>query len=300
LVLGASATLLGPHTALSQPFIEPISGFAGRIYIDYPSRQVLPSLQPSGIDIYSSVGMPLADWGWSSPDRNDVQIGDWGACTAAGGLLHENDFTVYNGAASTSDVTSLTMTLQFYDEHFGNAVPGSANAPLVGSYSVDVAWPDGLHPGYYGIITVTNLDGAGIVLPASTTGSPPVPARIMELQTTSNVVGGSRVGFANNSTVTIGSSGQSLFIHDSTHPAVFELLNNPQTISNPGFRFNVCYANCDASTTSPTLNVGDFTCFLQRYAASDPYANCDGSTTAPVLNVGDFTCFLQRYAQGCS
>jgi hypothetical protein len=29
------------------------------------------------------------------------------------------------------------------------------------------------------------------------------------------------------------------------------------------------------------------------------YANCDGSTTAPVLNVGDFTCFLQKYAAGC-
>jgi hypothetical protein len=29
------------------------------------------------------------------------------------------------------------------------------------------------------------------------------------------------------------------------------------------------------------------------------YANCDASTTAPVLNVGDFTCFLQKYANGC-
>ena len=60
-----------------------------------------------------------------------------------------------------------------------------------------------------------------------------------------------------------------------------------------------CYANCDASTTAPVLNVQDFTCFLQRYAAGDTYANCDGSTTAPVLNVQDFTCFLQGYAAGC-
>jgi hypothetical protein len=47
------------------------------------------------------------------------------------------------------------------------------------------------------------------------------------------------------------------------------------------------------------LNVGDFTCFLQRYAAGESYANCDGSTQPPVLNVGDFTCFLQSYAAGC-
>jgi hypothetical protein len=60
-----------------------------------------------------------------------------------------------------------------------------------------------------------------------------------------------------------------------------------------------CYANCDDSTTAPILNVGDFTCFLQRFAAGDSYANCDNSTTAPVLNVGDFTCFLQRFAAGC-
>jgi hypothetical protein len=62
---------------------------------------------------------------------------------------------------------------------------------------------------------------------------------------------------------------------------------------------NPCYANCDGSTTAPVLNVGDFTCFLQRFAAAEPYANCDQSTTAPLLNVGDFTCFLQRFAAGC-
>ena len=60
-----------------------------------------------------------------------------------------------------------------------------------------------------------------------------------------------------------------------------------------------CYANCDGSTTAPVLNVGDFTCFLQKFAAGAAYANCDGSTQPPVLNVGDFTCFLQKYAAGC-
>jgi hypothetical protein len=60
-----------------------------------------------------------------------------------------------------------------------------------------------------------------------------------------------------------------------------------------------CYPNCDQSTTAPVLNVQDFTCFLQQYAAGETYANCDSSTTPPVLNVQDFTCFLQRYAAGC-
>jgi hypothetical protein len=63
---------------------------------------------------------------------------------------------------------------------------------------------------------------------------------------------------------------------------------------------SVCYANCDGSTTSPVLNVLDFACFLNRFAAGDSYANCDGSTTAPVLNVLDFACFLNAFAAGCS
>ena len=36
------------------------------------------------------------------------------------------------------------------------------------------------------------------------------------------------------------------------------------------------------------------------FAAATTYANCDASTTAPVLNVLDFTCFLNRFAAGCS
>jgi hypothetical protein len=61
-----------------------------------------------------------------------------------------------------------------------------------------------------------------------------------------------------------------------------------------------CYPNCDASTTPPTLNVLDFSCFLNRFAAGDPYANCDGSTTPPTLNVLDFACFLNSFAAGCT
>jgi hypothetical protein len=60
-----------------------------------------------------------------------------------------------------------------------------------------------------------------------------------------------------------------------------------------------CYANCDQSTAAPVLNVADFSCFLQKFAAGEPYANCDGSTAAPVLNVADFSCFLQKFAAGC-
>ncbi len=83
----------------------------------------------------------------------------------------------------------------------------------------------------------------------------------------------------------------------TTGPAVFT--------NNAGANFTVsggpppCYVNCDASTISPILNVNDFSCFLNNYAAGNSYANCDASTIAPLLNVNDFTCFVNKYAAGC-
>jgi hypothetical protein len=60
-----------------------------------------------------------------------------------------------------------------------------------------------------------------------------------------------------------------------------------------------CYPNCDGSTIAPILNVNDFICFQNRFAAGESYANCDGSTIAPILNVNDFICFQNLFAAGC-
>jgi hypothetical protein len=69
-----------------------------------------------------------------------------------------------------------------------------------------------------------------------------------------------------------------------------------------------CYVNCDGSSIAPTLNVEDFACFINAFAAGfqlphqqqiTHYANCDNSTEAPVLNVEDFACFVNAFAQGC-
>ncbi|MFN0131975.1 MAG: GC-type dockerin domain-anchored protein [Phycisphaerales bacterium] len=61
-----------------------------------------------------------------------------------------------------------------------------------------------------------------------------------------------------------------------------------------------CYANCDGSTVAPALNVADFICFQNQFAAGNSYANCDGSTVPPTLNVADFICFLNAFGAGCS
>ncbi|MFN0131674.1 MAG: choice-of-anchor J domain-containing protein [Phycisphaerales bacterium] len=61
-----------------------------------------------------------------------------------------------------------------------------------------------------------------------------------------------------------------------------------------------CAANCDGSTATPRLNVADFICFMNRFAAGDERANCDESTTPPMLNVADFICFNNVFQAGCS
>jgi hypothetical protein len=60
-----------------------------------------------------------------------------------------------------------------------------------------------------------------------------------------------------------------------------------------------CLANCDASSAAPTLNINDFLCFINAFAAGEFYANCDESSSFPILNVNDFTCFLNAFATGC-
>jgi hypothetical protein len=87
---------------------------------------------------------------------------------------------------------------------------------------------------------------------------------------------------------------------NSTNSAGGPLANNTVCSITAAATGPTCYANCDGSTAVPFLNVGDFSCFLTKYAAGNAYANCDGSTSNPVLNVGDFSCFLTKYATGCS
>jgi streptogramin lyase len=57
-----------------------------------------------------------------------------------------------------------------------------------------------------------------------------------------------------------------------------------------------CYANCDASTNTPVLNVNDFVCFQTAFAAAQPYADCNHDSA---LNVNDFVCFQTAFAAGC-
>ncbi len=95
-------------------------------------------------------------------------------------------------------------------------------------------------------------------------------------------------------TITVPANGTIAFHSGLAGGNIQSGLNGVQFVRQPD-----CYVNCDLSTSPPVLNINDFACFINYFAAGHPYANCDGSTTAPTLNVLDFACFVNRYAAGC-
>ena len=60
-----------------------------------------------------------------------------------------------------------------------------------------------------------------------------------------------------------------------------------------------CYADCDQSTGVGVLDVFDYLCFANAFAAGDRYADCDCSTGPGVLDIFDFLCFGNKFDQGC-
>ena len=61
-----------------------------------------------------------------------------------------------------------------------------------------------------------------------------------------------------------------------------------------------CYADCDISTGTGILDIFDFLCFGNRFAANDPYAcDCDTSTGPGVCDIFDFLCFGNAFEAGC-
>ena len=61
-----------------------------------------------------------------------------------------------------------------------------------------------------------------------------------------------------------------------------------------------CYPDCDATTGEGILDIFDFLCFGNRFAAGDPYAcDCDASTGHNVCDIFDFLCFGNAFSEGC-
>jgi hypothetical protein len=111
-----------------------------------------------------------------------------------------------------------------------------------------------------------------------------------------NMGGGVRGGIPRTMTVFDDGRGPSLFVGGDFHTVAYGAEGSARRIAQWVGCENQCYADCDNSQISPRLNIDDFTCFINRFAAGDPYADCNQDSTR---DINDFHCFITRFAEQC-
>ena len=217
----------------------------------------------------------------------DVVIGNFGAAVGTGTAFGTNSTTIFKAAGFTMGSEAYTLDSVALTLNFANGGTGifsiwtGVGTPQV--RVVDLVGPPQTGSGDFVFTPVTPL-----VLEAGET-------YWVYVESVAAPTGGFLWDATSPSTIPTGIATFVNYIFNGNPSAFRNRFEVQGTLSTGGG----CYANCDNSTTAPVLNVADFTCFLNRFAAGESYANCDESTTAPVLNVADFTCFLQSFAGGC-
>jgi hypothetical protein len=250
----------------------------------------------SGFDYVGNANIAYSTTTWNDPNHSFRAWGQDGTC-------FNLNLTVTNNAMVGATIAQAIINTTIDDTAGGHIpvfldlrVPAQVGAPV----SIDLGQIVQNTSGQTTLTVNNSADvakwtAAGIAtLQYSLSGSPGVAVPGGTFSAAPGATG-------NNHTITINTgnlgpfSGAVQILPTSADIPTF-VVNITATIVSGG---GTCYANCDGSTTVPVLNVTDFTCFLQKFAAGDSYANCDGSTTIPLLNINDFTCFLQAFAAGC-
>jgi hypothetical protein len=243
----------------------------------------------------SYMGVPYGDWYWITLGTDQVGNPGTGDLTRHGGPLEFGVdirvFQLHNWFNEPMDPNNFPVVIQFVDGsgpyevsvfHVSNGMPRVAQEWVRFNFEVPDPTGTALPAGWGGTGDEDPVTYEPILPPGRTYRS--VMENVTEVRITTSVPGYFyipswwEVGFDN------------LSIRVTGGPAP-------------------CYANCDGSTAQPVLNVDDFTCFINEYAAAlglpheqqvVHYANCDNSTIAPALNVDDFTCFINNFAMGCN
>jgi len=172
-------------------------------------------------DVYNNTNpQSPANFGFVQTDLSTI-MGDR-VSTTGKGTLNENDFTVYNSSSSAGPVLTAVYAIRFYD---------ASSLSLLGGYNTSINFGGGLPPGFFAIITTTNLLPAAIVL---NTQDVLVTQQIVSITGTA-----SAVGIASLDPPNIGSSANTMFLSSGSIPAGYYNIGNPPLNANPGYRINV-------------------------------------------------------------
>jgi serine protease AprX len=235
-------------------------------------------------------GMYRARIGWGS-----IHMGNAYTLREKSFIINESD-TVLNGETRSYTLNVGAGEPEFKATMVYSDPPGSPAAAQqrINDLTLKVTAPDGTI--YYGNngMMATGISGAAQLTGAnySVAGGSPNTVDTVENVFVQNPAAGTWTVEVIASQIVADAKLETVGVTD----ADFALVVTGVTAGNPP---PACYANCDGSVVVPILNVADFTCFLNRFAAGESYANCDQSTSPPELNVADFTCFLNQFAAGC-
>jgi hypothetical protein len=240
------------------------------------------------------LGVPYGDWYWITLGTEQVGNAGTGDLTRHGGPLEFavdiRVFQLHNWFNEPMNPNNFPVVIQFVDGtgpwevsvfYVGNGMPRVEQEWVRFTFEVPDPTGTALPPGWGGTGDEDPVTYEPILPPGRTYRS--VMENVTEVRITTAVPG--------------------YFYIPSWWEVGFD--NLAISLAGPA----ACYANCDGSTSEPVLNVDDFTCFINEYAAAlglphaaqvEHYANCDNSTTAPALNVDDFTCFINNFAMGCN
>ena len=181
-------------------------------------------------DVYDNVHPPaVAQFGFSSTDLTAI-FGDR-VTTTGGGLLDQNDFSVYNSGTSAGNLETASFVISFYD---------GASMAFLGGYVTPVIGMGPLPPGYYVFASFTGISALSINLP---TTDILVTQQVMDHTGTAN-----RLGIVSLDPPGVGSSGPSFYVNASTvGPAGYYNINGYN--ANPGYRINVTNATPARTST---------------------------------------------------
>lgn len=235
LLLAVVALLvLAPAGVFAQRAVDPEGApqFAGHAYYDMITHTLVWDTNPAplaDVDIYSNTASsPL--FGFSSSDLN-ATFGDE-LFTTGTGTLDQNDFTIFNPTSSAGSLLTATVTISLFD---------GPSSTFLGGYNTNLNFGSGLPRGFFSIVTVTNLAGAGIVLPGTDV--------IITQKIASKTGPASRLGIASLSPITIGASIPAMFINAAdVGPAGFYTVSN-QPSADPGYRLAILEAVPSKATT---------------------------------------------------
>ena len=269
--------------APAEPDVELLAegAFGGSFTFDAATGEMArPGGLRSGVDVYSNLsppGTPNVVFGLA---ELDTVFGDQ-LFTTDVGTVNELALTVYNSDAG-NDLPITTMNVEV-------TVHRDADNSLIGEFSADIDFGAGLNPGFFAVVTFTNLVALATPIVTDTT------AIRVEQQRISHTGGSNRMGVASLMPIQIGSSPDTMLFNG----ALFGFI----VPCNPGYRVSVipdspCPGDLDGDND---VDLSDLAQLLANYGATSGANPEDGDMDGDGdVDLSDLAALLAVYGTTCT